>query len=651
MHDTKSFIKCRIPQPSPARKQGQPLYNSKAKSLTSWNEYETNLKECWQKEIVQFEKLKEELNENQKAILKLYTNMEITHQKMTALGQNQKLPAPDELHIMNVTNLTPEQLLKLCAYQSSELDNQLNDYASAVPVSIDSVAKMPSKLIEEYINSLFQKVSEFKSENKSLASICKKVKNEYAAEMAAIANFIRKSIKETSALQTRQEKLETGISMLKIERDDIIKQLQEVKNRKPFVNHNKMKEMEQMLKEEKCKNSTLKDRLCRATEQVRISKEHESQLDTALEQSRANCRNLERTIQLLKEENRKVNDDFSIELNKFSDSIAENTTHLQEIAEAREKLESEKEELENRLSELSAHYNESMKNMKAEMSSHIAKVIENEKKYSDEKQERLKLLDKVESLCEKLSESESRYKDLCMQLQDRDTQINKYTELQIELDSTKTQLNTANKEVDKYHDMIAKQNEVIKNIERNLKESASAEKSLQKDLTNTKEYTKKLEQKILLLEQQLQYSEDKINSYEEQITSLNLHLSQIKESFGEFENITQQQITLHETIQQNAELAKATQKKELEIKQYVDSITKQEQAIQQRDEIIKMLSDKEREHTNIINLLQHNLEMRTQADINMKQQISEKDAEISSLFKNLETKKEQINQLEKIILR
>lgn len=72
-----------------------------------------------------------------------------------------------------------------------------------------------------------------------------------------------------------------------------------------------------------------------------------------------------------------------------------------------------------------------------------------------------------------------------------------------------------------------------------------------------------------------------------------------------------------ETTRQNGELAEAIQKKDLELEQQNESLAEQEHIIQQRDGIIKMLSEKEEEHTNIIKLLRNNLEMRTQADIDV----------------------------------
>lgn len=55
----------------------------------------------------------------------------------------------------------------------------------------------------------------------------------------------------------------------------------------------------------------------------------------------------------------------------------------------------------------------------------------------------------------------------------------------------------------------------------------------------------------------------------------------------------------------------------MELERHIENIAEQEQIIEQRDGIIKMLSDKEEEHANIIKLLRNNLEMRTQADVDV----------------------------------
>lgn len=45
----------------------------------------------------------------------LYAKMRETQQRMSKLGEKASLPSAEDLRIMNVSNMTPEQLLQLCA--------------------------------------------------------------------------------------------------------------------------------------------------------------------------------------------------------------------------------------------------------------------------------------------------------------------------------------------------------------------------------------------------------------------------------------------------------------------------------------------------------------------------------------------------------
>lgn len=47
--------------------------------------------------------------------MEVYASLRSTKRKLTALGQSANLPSTDDLHIMNVANMTPSQLLQLCA--------------------------------------------------------------------------------------------------------------------------------------------------------------------------------------------------------------------------------------------------------------------------------------------------------------------------------------------------------------------------------------------------------------------------------------------------------------------------------------------------------------------------------------------------------
>lgn len=141
-----------------------------------------------------------------------------------------------------------------------------------------------------------------------------------------------------------------------------------------------------------------------------------------------------------------------------------------------------------------------------------------------------------------------------------------------------------------------------------------------------------------------------MGSYEEQLSLLKTHIGQLQEDFGEFENlnelhdmvskivqlkniicftkllikwitinvkVNQQRAKLLEATRQNGELAEALQKKDMELERHIESLTEQEQILEQRNGVIKMLSEKDEEQTNIIKLLRTNLEMRTQADMDV----------------------------------
>ncbi|CAH2091843.1 unnamed protein product [Euphydryas editha] len=84
-------------------------------SITSKSNTVLQLKSIWQEKIAQFEGMKNELNDRQNAIMEVYASLRSTKQKLTALGQNSNLPSTDDLRVINVANMTPSQLLQLCA--------------------------------------------------------------------------------------------------------------------------------------------------------------------------------------------------------------------------------------------------------------------------------------------------------------------------------------------------------------------------------------------------------------------------------------------------------------------------------------------------------------------------------------------------------
>uniref|UniRef100_A0A2A4JGC0 Uncharacterized protein n=1 Tax=Heliothis virescens TaxID=7102 RepID=A0A2A4JGC0_HELVI len=656
-------------------------------SLCSRSEKMTKLKISWQENMVQFEKMKNDLRDRQKAIMELYALMRNTHQKMSVLGQKAILPPSDDLRIMNVAKLTAEQLLQLCAVrQPDDKIQKTKDGQSSTkaPITVDmnKLYGMPSKLVSTCEQTLFKrkeiidwfeslkteekgiamhklskKINEFNAENEMLKCSLDQAKSEFVKELNEIIDYMRKSANETVALQLRTEELTYEISDLNSQNNDLRKQIHNSDHLRSQTNKNKIEELEKELKEERCKKIFLRDRLAKAEGQIKMNGERASQLEAALEQARTQTRSLERTIQQLHEQNQKLQTDFDKELNDLRESIRENTMHLEEIADAREKLQTEKEDLESRLGELSKFYNESLVSIKHDMNMNVAKLIETEKKYEEQSEQKKNLEAKMESLCSQLLDSEIRLKELTKELQDTKERLSQALPYEKELISTKRDLDIAVIEIEEYRTRLAEQNETIKEYENNFKECISLEESLKNNLMNKEEYIAELEKKQSLLEQQLQESECKMGSYEEQLSNLKTHIAELQEDFGEFENlnqlhemVNQQRAKLLEATRQNGELAEALQKKDMELERHLDSFAEQEQLLEERNGVIKMLSGKDEEQTNIIKLLRTNLEMRNQADMDLNQQITEKNAEIEALITNVETRKQQVTQLEKIIL-
>ncbi|CAH0628987.1 unnamed protein product [Chrysodeixis includens] len=642
------------------------------------------LKTTWQENMMQFEKMKSDLKDRQKAIMELYALMRDNHQKMASLGQKAVLPPSDDLRIMNVAKLTAEQLLQLCSVRQSD-DKSKNDPSTKTPLAIDmnKLNGMPTKLVatceqtlvkrKEIIDwfesltlknekgiglhKLSKKINEFNAENEMLKSALDQAQGDFRKELNEIIEFMRKTANETIALQLRTEELVYQISDLNSQNNDLKKQIHTSDHLRSQSNKNKIEELEKELKMERCKKIYIKGRLCRAEGQIKIGTERASQLEAALEQARSQTWALERTVQQLHEQNTKLQTDFDEELNKLRESIRENTMHLEEIAEAREKLQTEKDDLERRLLKLSQFYKESLAEIKHDMNINVAQLVETKKKYEDELEEKIKLQAKVESLCAQLLESELRLKDVTKDMQDTQDKISTAVGLERELVSTKRDLDLALNEIDECKSRMAQQDETIKEYEQNFKDSINLEENLKSDLMTKEEYISELEKKQSLLEQQLQESECKMGSYEEQLSSLKTHIAELQNDFGEFENlnelhdmVNQQRAKLLEATRQNGELAEALQKKDVELDQHLENLAEQERLLEQREGVIKMLSEKDEEQNNIIKLLRNNLEMRTQADMDLNQQITEKNAEIEALISNVETRKKQISQLETILL-
>ncbi|XP_037297160.1 cingulin-like protein 1 isoform X2 [Manduca sexta] len=660
----------------------------KGESITAPSDKVMQLKINWQEMTVQFEKMNNELKDRQKAIMQLYINMRDTHNKMSSLGHKVSLPQMEDLSLMNVTKMTPEQLLQLCCSSDHKNNEKSQRHEtqnlSKVPMNIDinRLCNMPTKLVATCeqtlamrkeiidwfqtlmsdekavsIKTLTKKINEFNGENEMLRCSLERVKAEFLKEINEIVGFLRKGVNETIALQLRTEELTFKVSELNSQNADLRKLIHNADHLKSHTNRERIEELEKELKEEKCKKIVIRNRLTRNEGQMKISDEKAAQLESALKQAQSKTWSLERTVQQLHEQNQKMQTDFDKELNTLTESIKENITHLEEIAQVREKLQSEKKDLEKSLSELSEYYNESLKNIKQELNANIASLKETEQKYFEEVESKKMLQSKVESLSSQLLDWELRYKDISKLCQEKEMQLNKITNIQKELDSTKKELGLANLEIENYRNRLINQGQAIEEIKRELNETIESDKTVKNDLSKKDEYISELEKKLLLLEQQLQESEAKMEIYENQLSSLKNHICKLQEDFGEFDNlsdlhdmINQQRAKLLEATRQNGELAEALQKKDIELDNHIEKINDLGQCLEQRDGVIKMISGKEEEQANIIKLLRNNLEMRAQADTDLTQQLVEKNAEIESLITNVDTRKQQISQLEKIIL-
>ncbi|XP_075972398.1 uncharacterized protein LOC142974127 [Anticarsia gemmatalis] len=645
------------------------------------------LKINWQQYMVQFEQMRNDLAERQKAIVELYASMLNTHQKMTAIGQKVMLPPSEDLTIMNVAKLSPDQLLQLCAVQKFDVKRSNDGPAllkSPFSIDINKLYGLPSKIIATCEQTIFKrkeiidwfvalkseengiskqtlerKMNEFNSENEMLRCSLEQAKGDFLKELNEIVDFMRKTVNEAVALQIRTEEQMCELSELNSQNSDLRKQIHNTENLRPHKG--RVEDLEKDLKEERTKNKQLRDRLSRADGQIKIGVERASQLEAALEQARSQTWSLERTTQQLNDQNQKLQADFDKELCKLTESIRENTTHLEEIADARGKLQTEKEDLEKRIEELSNYYNESLQSVKHDMNSNVAKLIETEKKYEQIVQEKENLETKYKSTCAQLLEYDLRNRDIEQELQRKQELLDKAINCEKELENVKCNLDITTCDLEEYKGRLVRQSETIKLLEHDLEESINLISKLKANINNKEEYITDLEKKQSLLEEQLQESDLKMNSYEQQLGSLKSHIAQLQKDFGEFENlnelhdmVNQQRAKLLEATKQNGELAQALQKKDSELEQQLENQAEQEQILEQkvreRDAVIKMLSEKEEEQTNIIKLLRNNLEMRTQADADLSQQITDKNAEIKSLVANVKARKQQISQLEKIIL-
>lgn len=78
--------------------------------------------------------------------------------------------------------------------------------------------------------------------------------------------------------------------------------------------------------------------------------------------------------------------------------------------------------------------------------------------------------------------------------------------------------------------------------------------------------------------------------------------------------MNQQRTKLLEATLQSSKLANVLEMKDVELEGHIQHIAEQEAILDRRDDLVKLLKDKEVDQNNMIKLLKDNLEMRAQAD-------------------------------------
>ncbi|CAH0717280.1 unnamed protein product, partial [Brenthis ino] len=632
-------------------------------SVTSRNDKLTQLKALWQDKIVQFERMKNELNNQQNAILQIYASLRNTKQELTSLGENAHLPSVDDLRIMNVANMTPNQLLLMCTETKYKTDVQQAS-KNILTVDIKKLSDMPLRLIstcerilasrKEFIewfehlkneekgcpkSTLSKKINEFTAENDMLNSVLLSVKKEFLKD---ISEFLRTCCDETIALQQRNQYLTSEMSGLNSQNADLKKRITSFEQQKTLTSKVKLEELKKELREEKTKVQMLKQKLTRVEGQLKMREERTMSVEAALEQARVQTRNLERTIQQLNEQNCCLQKDFDSELSKLNESMEKNTKHLEEIAYAREALQSEKEALKVKLEELSNHYKECINNIKSELHQNKAKLIDSEKKYEEEAEKNLILQKRIQSQCAQLAESELHYKETMKQLKQTELTQSELVNYKHEVEEAKRELENIKLEKEKYSSLFKEQNDALQELRDNLQREHELEEKLKRDIYNKEAYIKNLEKEQILLHQKSEENEHKMEMYEEQLITLKNHITKLKEHFGEFENISdlhrmisQQNNQLNDARRQNNELFDEIQKKQNELEHLKEVIVEKEHIMKEKHDVLQMLSEKEEEQA---------------IRLKLSQEIDEKNNKIETLISNIETRNQQIAQLEKIIL-
>ncbi|CAG5009632.1 unnamed protein product [Parnassius apollo] len=633
------------------------------------------VKNKWQEKNSEFQKIKNELSDKQKLVVELYATLRILHQKMIESGQNVELPATDDLHVMNVAKLSPEQLLQMCR-ETKFQNNTSQPVNNMLPVDIQKLYKMPSKLIttceqalekgKEVIdwfgslksqvssNTLTKKLNAFNSENEMLTAILRNLKTECIQELQIIEQYIRQSVNDTMAMHLQSEQMTCKLSELNSQNADLRKQLFNAENLRSHCNKRRVEELEKELKEEKAKRMSMKNRLSRAESQVKEATERTSQLQDEVNKAHLQLHTMEDAMLHLEQQNQKLQRNYDDELMRLNETVKENTANLEEIAHDRKKLQIEKDDLEKKITELSMYYDESLRKIQTEMKSNMAKLAETETKYNIEVEEKKKL---ESHFCAQLLEAESRNEDLLQKLKQIELQLNNVMTLEHEHANIRKELEKTCLEAKNYEVQLLQQTEARSEIENHWKQSQEEILKLKQDLAEQEQYTVKLKNHEDSLRNQLQESETKLEHYETELSSLKSFITQLKNQFGGYENIdqlletiNQQNERLLETNRQNCDISEKLQHKDIELREICETVKTQSQMLQEKDDLIKKLTDDVEEQAIINKQLKNNMELRANVESELNQQFAKKNLEIDSLVSTLETKNNQISQLEKIIL-
>ncbi|XP_013138642.1 PREDICTED: golgin IMH1-like isoform X2 [Papilio polytes] len=636
------------------------------------NESKQDIINEWVKRNDEFQKMKSELNQRQRSILDLYASLNIIHKKMVAAGHSADVPLVEDLHIMNVAKMTPEQLLKLCA-ESSKMKNNVN-VLDELPLDnrmvLDKLYKIPEKLfatceqaldnkktIIEWLDSLKsqisvqnlkQKIQEYNMKNEMLAGTLKKIKNECMTQVQEVEHYIRERVNDTMALHLQTENLTYKLSELNSHNADLQKLLNNAENLKSYTNKNKA-EIEKELKD---KQKTMRDRLSKAEGQVKMEAEHSSQLEAALNKVNTELESKMALIKQLQEQNDRLKRNYDEELKKLNEAVIENTINLEKIAQDREKIQFEKNDLESKLTQLTMYYNESLNNTKLELKANIMKLSEAETKYNTEIEEQIKLASEYRN---QVLEAELQNKLLLQKIEELEYRSASTKDVDIEMNNIKCDLEKERSETKNFKNILVQQTESLRAMEFNLKLTQEENEIMNRNILDKEEYIKELKNREETLKLQLQESESKMEYYEKELMQLKEHIVQLQEQFGGLNDIndlyeTKQKDELNKVTNENNELSEKIQKNLVELNEALETNKINRQKLQEKEDLIKTLIKSEEEQCNIIKQLRNNLDVRSNEDAEVAKELEVKKLEINNLANNLETRKQQITQLEKIVL-